>query len=284
MRMIEVRDVTLAVGDEGDGPAVVLLHGFPELAYSWRHQIPALVDAGYRVIAFDQRGYGASDKPQDVASYELVHLADDVVGVLDRLGIDTATVVGHDWGSIVAYTAALLHPERVDGVVSLNVPYRGACWGFPTISYIREHMPDRFGYVLMFQEPGAAEAGFEANPGGWLTAFYVAGARGRVFLTEEEFDVYRDAFTEGGITGPVNWYRNIDANAARLGHLLDATIDQRALLIAADSDPVLPLTLTEGVERWMPNIERIVVDDCGHWTQQERPDAVNAALVDWLGS
>ena len=126
MRAIETNGVTLAVDDRGDGPAVVLLHGFPELAFSWRHQIQPLVDAGFRVISFDQRGYGASSHPEQLEAYALRSLAGDVVGVLDRLGIENATIVGHDWGSIVAYTTAIIHPTRVRSVVSLNVPYRGA--------------------------------------------------------------------------------------------------------------------------------------------------------------
>ncbi len=282
MRSIEINGTTLAVDDRGDGDPVVLLHGFPELAYSWRHQVPALVDAGFRVISFDQRGYGASGKPTDVAAYDLEHLTGDVIGILDRLGIDEAAVVGHDWGSIVAWTAAVTAPDRVTRVVSLNVPYRGACFGFPTTDFIREHLADRFGYVLMFQEEGAAEAGFAADPEAWLTAFYTGGARGRQYMTDDELRTYVEAFRAGGITGPVNWYRNIDANAAALESTVDAAIEQPTLMIAADSDPVLPLSLTEGMDRWIPDLDVVVIEDCGHWTQQERPDAVNAALIDWL--
>ncbi|MCL1598396.1 MAG: alpha/beta hydrolase [Actinomycetia bacterium] len=282
MRSIEVNGVTLAVDDRGDGDPVVLLHGFPELAYSWRHQVPALVDAGFRVISFDQRGYGTSAKPAAVADYSLEMLVGDVIGVLDRLGIDEATVVGHDWGSIVAWTAAVTHPDRVTRVVSLNVPYRGACFGFPTTQVITEQLADRFGYVLMFQQEGAAEAGFAADPEGWLMAFYAGGARGRTYMTDTEFATYTDAFKAGGISGPVNWYRNIDANAAALESTLDATIAQPTLMIAADNDPVLPLSLTDGMERWIPDLDVVVIEDSGHWTQQEQPEAVNVALIDWL--
>lgn len=282
MRRVELGEVTLAVEDEGSGPAVVLLHGFPELAYSWRHQIPALAEAGYRVIAPDQRGYGDSDAPESVDAYALEHLVGDVIGLLDALEVPAATIVGHDWGSIVAYTAAITHPDRFERVVSLNVPYRGACWGFPTIDYIREHLADRFSYVLMFQEPGVAEAGFSGGPEMWLQAFYLGGSRGREFLTPEELATYVEAFRASGISGPVGWYRNIDRNAETYGHLLDAPVNQPSLLLAADGDPVLPLSLTEGVERWSPDIEIRVIPDCGHWTQQQSPDAVNRALIGWL--
>lgn len=282
MRTMEVNGVLLSVDDRGTGDPVVLLHGFPELAYSWRNQIPALVDAGYRVISFDQRGYGGSGKPDDVEAYDLGHLVDDVVGVLDRLGIDRATIVGHDWGSIVAWTTAVTKPGRVSRVVSLNVPYRGACFGFPTTKVLAEKLAGRFGYVLMFQEEGAAEAGFAADPQSWLMGFYAGGARGREFMADDEFATYVDAFTAGGISGPVNWYRNIDRNAAALAHTLDAPITQPTLMIAADSDPVLPLSLTEDMDRWIGDLETAVIEDCGHWTQQERPEAVNAALIEWL--
>lgn len=282
MDMIEANGVTLAVDDRGEGQPVVFLHGFPELAYSWRHQMAALPAAGYRAISFDQRGYGASSKPEDVTAYGLDALVGDVIGVLDALDLADVTLVGHDWGSIVAYTAALTHPDRVGRLVSLNVPYRGACWGFPTTDVIRADHSDRFSYVLMFQQEGAAEAGFAAAPDGWLMAFYGAGARGRAFLERDDFDVFRDAFVSGGISGPVNWYRNIDANAARYADLLNAPIEQPTLVIAADADPVLPLPLTDGMERWIPNLTRVVIEDCGHWTQQERPDEVNDALVAWL--
>lgn len=284
MEHIEVDGATLAIEHEGTGPAVVLLHGFPELAYSWRHQIPALVDAGYRVIAPDQRGYGSSSVPDAVEAYGLGYLVGDVVAILDHLDIDSATVVGHDWGSIVAYTAAVTTPERFDRVASLNVAYRGACWGFPSVDYLREHLAERFSYVLMFQEPGVAEAGFAADPEMWLNAFYLGGGRGRSFMSEAELSTYVEAFRMSGISGPVGWYRNIDANAREFGHLKDAPITQPSLLLAADSDPVLPLSLTEGVDRWSPQVEVRVIEDCGHWTQQERPDAVNEALIEWLGT
>lgn len=282
MRTIEVNGVSLAVDDRGDGDPIVLLHGFPELAYSWRHQIPALVDAGYRVISFDQRGYGGSGAPAGIDEYDLSHLVGDVTGVLDRLGIDQATIVGHDWGSIVAWTTAVTKPDRVSRVVSLNVPYRGACFGFPTTDILAAQFPGRFGYVLMFQEEGTAEAGFATDPQSWLMGFYAGGSRGRSFMEDDELATYVDAFRGGGIRGPVNWYRNIDRNAAALAHTLDAPISQPTLMIAADSDPVLPLSLTEGMDRWIDDLEIVVIEECGHWTQQEQPEAVNTALIGWL--
>ena len=282
MRAIETNGVTLALDDQGSGEAIVLLHGFPELAYSWRYQIPALVDAGYRVVAFDQRGYGGSSKPDAVADYSLSHLVGDVIGVLDRLGIEAATIVGHDWGSIVAWTTAVAHPDRIARVVSLNVPYRGACVGFPTIDVLKNQLSDRFGYVIMFQEEGVVEALFDADPAAWLKAVYTHMAADQDFLNEKDFSVFAEAFVSGGITGPVNWYRNIDANAAAYAEGMDAPITQPTLMIAADGDPVLPVSLTEGMDRWIPDLTTVIIEDSGHWTQQEQPEAVNAALIAWL--
>ena len=282
MRSIETNGVTLAVDDRGSGDAIVLLHGFPELAFSWRHQVPALVDIGYRAITFDQRGYGASSKPDAVSDYSLSHLVGDVVGVLDRLGIETATIVGHDWGSIVAWTTALVHPERISRVVSLNVPYRGACIGFPTTDVIRAKLADRFGYVLMFQDKGVVEAMFDADPEAWLRGIYPILAADKDFMTDAEFAVFVEAFKTGGITGPVNWYRNIDSNAEAYSGYMDAPITQPTLMIAADSDPVLPVSLTNGMDRWITDLTTVMVEGSGHWTQQEQPEAVNSALIDWL--
>ena len=282
MRSIESNGVTLSVDDQGAGDAIVMLHGFPELAYSWRHQIPALVDAGYRAISFDQRGYGSSSKPRNVADYSLGHLVGDVIGLLDRLGIDEATVVGHDWGSIVGWTTAIVHPDRISRVVSLNVPYRGACIGFPTTDVIRDKLADRFGYVLMFQEEGVAEAMFAADPDAWLRGIFSMVAGNKNFLTDDEFGVFADAFKAGGVAGPVNWYRNIDANAETFAPYIDAPVSQPTLMLAADGDPVLPLSLTEGMDRWVPELTTRVIEGSGHWTQQEQPSAVSEAIIDWL--
>jgi len=274
--------VELAVVDVGDGPATVLVHGFPELAFSWRRQIPALAGAGLRVVAYDQRGYGGSSKPDETARYDLRHLVADLVGLLDALGIDRAHLVGHDWGSIVVWATAVLHPERVDRLVSLNVPYRGWMCGFPTIDFIREHLADRFDYVLAFQEEGVVEAAFEADPDGWLRRLYERVAGSPSFLAPDEFAVYRDAFVAGGLRGPVAYYRNIDENAAFAASYADAAITAPTLMITVDADPVLPASLAEGMDRWVPDLVVSHVPGSGHWTQQERPDHVNELLIDFL--
>jgi pimeloyl-ACP methyl ester carboxylesterase len=279
-----VNGVQLAVIDEGAGDPVVMIHGFPELAYSWRHQIPALAGAGFRAIAYDQRGYGESSKPEDIDAYALVALAADAVGLLDALGLERATLVGHDWGSIVVWTAALMYPDRVEKVVSLNVPYRGLCAGFPSTEVIREKLADRFGHVLAFQEPGATEAAFEADPAAWLRTIYLGIAADRSFMTEDDFTVFRDAFVDGGLFGPLGPYRNIDANAVATEDLANAPITQPTLMITADRDPILPPTLASGMERWVPNLETVAISNSGHWTQQEQPQQVDQALISFLQS
>jgi len=280
---IATNGIELAITERGDGFPVVLLHGFPELAHSWRHQLPALADAGFHAIAPDLRGYGASDRPEEIEAYGLFTLVEDVIGLLDSLGLERAALVGHDWGAIIAWTAALLHPDRVERLVSLNVPYRGWCAGFPTTDYIREHLSDRFGYVLMLQEPGVAEAWFSSDPTGRLTRMYQGAAADPTFLPEPDFQVFLDAFVAGSITGPANYYRNIDSNHRATAHLVNAPVTVPTMVVAADSDPVLPVSLMEGMEQWVADLRVEVVPACGHWTQQEQPAAVNRLLLEFLG-
>jgi pimeloyl-ACP methyl ester carboxylesterase len=279
-----VNGVQLATIDEGAGGPVVMIHGFPELAYSWRHQIPALSAAGFRAIAYDQRGCGESSKPEDIDAYALSNLAADAVGLLDVLGLERATLVGHDSGSIVVWTAALMYPDRVEKVVSLNVPYRGRCAGFPSTEVIREKLADRFGYVLGFQEPGATEATFEADPDAWLRSIYLGIAADPAFMTDDEFAVYRGAFVRGGLFGPLGPYRNIDANAAATEHLANAPITQPTLMMTADRDPILPPSLASDMERWVQDLEVAGINHSGHWTQQEQPRQVNEVLISFLQS
>lgn len=282
MRRLETNGIELAVAEAGTGYPVLLLHGFPELSYSWRYQLPALADAGFRAIAPDLRGYGASDKPADIEDYRLLTLVADVIGLLDTEQIDQVALVGHDWGSIIAWTTALLHPNRISRLVSLNVPYRGWCSGFPTIEYIQEHLADRFGYVLMLQEPGVAEAWFASDPAERLAGFYRGAAADPDFLSDRDFDTYRAAFTAGTLAGPANYYRNIDLNHADTAHLANAAVEIPTMMVAAESDPVLPVSLTEGMDRWVPDLRIEVVAGSGHWTQQERPGPVNDLLIDFL--
>ena len=282
--MRAVHGIDLAVVDEGDGDPVVFIHGFPELAYSWRYQIPALAAAGFRAIAYDQRGYGRSSKPDDIDAYALAHLVGDAIGLLDELGLERATFVGHDWGSIVVWAAAIMHPDRVERVVSLNVAYRGWCAGFPSTEFIREHLADRFGYVLSFQEPGVTEGAFESDPSAWLRTIFFGIAADKDFMSNDDFAVYREAFVDGGLFGPLGPYRNIDANAAATEHLANAPITQPTLMVTADRDPILPSTLADGMGRWVADLTVSHIEHSGHWTQQEQPAQVNRALIKFLSN
>lgn len=275
--------IEIAIDDVGTGPPVVMIHGWPETKYSWRHQTPVLAGAGYRALALDCRGYGGSSKPDSVGSYGLPTVVGDLMELLDAERVDHPVLVGHDWGSIVMFTAAVMHPDRFRALVSLNVPYRGWCIGFPRTDYIREHLADRFGYVLGFQEEGRADSSFVADPDKFLGGVYSSIAKDPGFMTPQDFAVYREAFVAGGITGPLNYYRNIDANHDALAQFENAVIELPTLVLAADSDPVLPPELIEGMERWVPNLSVVPVSDSGHWTQQEQPEQVSVALVEFLG-
>jgi pimeloyl-ACP methyl ester carboxylesterase len=167
-------------------------------------------------------------------------------------------------------------------VVSLNVPYRGWCTGFPSSEYIKEHLVERFGYVLYFQETGRVEKAFGADPARWLKRSYQGVTANTEFQGDDEFAVYVDAFAAGGITGPVNYYRNIDANIEATAHLKDAAVSQPTLMVTTDYDPILPASLAEGMDRWVPDLRIAHIENCGHWTQQEQPDKVNELLAGFL--
>jgi pimeloyl-ACP methyl ester carboxylesterase len=274
--------VDLACDDAGEGPPVVLIHGWPETKYSWRHQVPALAGAGYRAIAVDCRGYGGSSKPEAVEAYSLELIVADFIALFDALELPSPVVVGHDWGSIIAWSLAVIHPDRLRAVGSLNVPYRGWATGFPPIEYIREHLADRFGYVLYFQEEGPPEAAFAADPDGWLRRVYDSIAKNPRFLQAADFAVYRDAFVSGGMRPPLNYYRNIDANHAAMTAFENAPVTLPALMVVADSDPVLPASLVVGMERWIEDLTVAPVAEAGHWVQQEQPGRVNQALLEFL--
>jgi non-specific protein-tyrosine kinase len=303
-------------GPRTDKPPVILCHGWPELAFSWRHQIKALSDAGIRVIAPDQRGYGATERPEPVEDYDMEHLTGDLVGLLDHLGIDKAVFVGHDWGGFVVWQMPLRHVDRVAGVVGLNTPH----WDRAPLDPI-ELFRKRFGdsmYIVQFQDParepdrifgsrveqtfdafmrkplprkddapaGSPTAGIGVSPKTNLAfpqmiAAYDAKHDPRTpILSPEEKQVFVDSFTRTGFTGGINWYRNFSRNWQRSAGL-DHTVRVPSLMIMAENDAVLPPSAAEGMEKMVPDLEKYLVRGSGHWTQQEKRQEVSAKLIEW---
>ncbi len=297
-RSVETGGVQLQVTEAGDrgAPVVVLAHGFPELAYSWRHQIPALAAAGYHVLAPDQRGYGGSSRPPAIADYDIVHLTGDLAGLLDDVGAEQAVVVGHDWGSVVATGFPLFHPDRVRGVVALSVPPIPRPPEPPTQIW-RRIFGDEFCYPLHFQAPGIADAEFGRDVRESLLrtfAMEVIAApvdvlAGRPlpplpdWLTEDEFEQYVAAFTGSGFTGPLNWYRNFDRNWELTERPPAASITVPTLFLGGDADPLMASTPRDRVRTVATGEYReILFPGAGHWLQQERPGEVNAVLLEFL--
>jgi pimeloyl-ACP methyl ester carboxylesterase len=311
-RTVTRNEVNLAVDVAGEGPPVVLAHGFPELAFSWRHQVPALVAAGYRVAVPEQRGYGRSDRPTAVEDYDMVQLTADLLAVLDDLGEEKAVFVGHDWGAMVVWWLALMAPDRVRGVVGMSVPFlpRGPV---PTITLLRQIYAEGFFYMVYFQDPGVADAELAADPartmrrllagatadaaadGGGGASFSAADGRGFIdrlpeptglpaWLDQAELDFYIAEFTRTGFTGGLNWYRNLDRNWHLTEHLDDAHLTCPSLFIAGSADPVLTFIPPAAGEAWLDDHRgTLLIEGAGHWIQQERPDAVNAGLLGFLG-
>jgi pimeloyl-ACP methyl ester carboxylesterase len=290
---VRINGIELAVAEHGpaDGPVVLLLHGFPELGYSWRHQVAPLAGAGYRVLVPDMRGFGDSDAPDDVAEYAIDVLAGDVLGLLDHTGAEQGIVIGHDWGADVAWKTAWLHPDRIRAVAGLSVPFVPPAPA-PPLAIMREHLGPGF-YIVWFQEPGVAEAALErdvrrtlATSRVWDEAWADSGCDDPAtpsFMTEGELQVYVDAFTRTGFRGGLNYYRNIDRNWERTAAVAERRITQPALFLTGDRDPVRRFMPAEAMSGWVTDLRVTeVVPDAGHWVQQQAPEAVNESLLGWL--
>lgn len=295
------------IAEAGEGPLVLLLHGFPESWYSYRHQLQALAAAGYHVVAPDQRGYGETDSPVEIHQYTLLHLVGDVVGLLGSLGEDHCVVVGHDWGSPVASNFGVLRPDLVRGVVLLSVPYvpRGDVDSLTALT--RRLGPDN--YQVLFQEPGVAEAVMEADLRGTLlrSLYGLSGDAPLVrdpglsepptalpegplpkWLTDEDINYLVSQFERSGLRGPLNWYRNSKANWELIAAWHNAALLPPSLFIGGDRDIVYRWPGFSDVvkvlrEYSMPNLTKaVVLEGCGHWTQQERSNEVNKLLIEFL--
>jgi soluble epoxide hydrolase/lipid-phosphate phosphatase len=305
-QFVDANGIRLAVHETGEGPPVVLLHGFPELAFSWRHQLPALASAGYRAIAPDQRGYGASSKPVGVPEYTQQKLISDVTDLLDALDIEQAIIVGHDWGALLAWQMSLLVPERMSGLITLNIPFFARPPVDP-IEYMRHELGNDF-YIVNFQDSDLADRSCAENPGhvfdtmirrnvitrarfeslprklrqySLLAALGRSELHGDALLTPEERQVFVDAFTAGGFTGPINWYRNWTHNWETMADV-DQTVRVPTLFIGADNDIIISLAQIEAMKPHVLELEIHMLENCGHWSQQEQPDIVNAVMLEWL--
>jgi pimeloyl-ACP methyl ester carboxylesterase len=317
-RTVETNGIRMHIAEQGAGPLVLLCHGFPESWYSWRHQLPALAAAGFHAVAPDMRGYGQTDRPEAIDQYTLLHLVGDMVGLLDALGSETAAIAGHDWGAPVAWHSALLRPDRFRAVIGLSVPYRPRGPVRPTT--VMPQTDDALFYQLYFQEPGVAEAELEtdarqtirrlaysgsgdvlrgaatfASPdavgmvprrGGFLTRTIEPAAL-PPWLAEADIDFYAAEFSRTGFRGGLNWYRNIDRNWELLAPYAGARVTVPALYVAGDRDLVVAF---RGMDQLIANLSKFVLNlrkttmlpGCGHWTQQERPAEVNAAMLEFL--
>lgn len=284
-RLVDVDDVRLRVLEAGDpgAPVVILAHGFPELAYSWRHQIPVLADAGYHVLAPDQRGYGGSSAPEAVEAYDIHHLTGDLVALLDDIGARQAVFIGHDWGAMVVWHTALLHPDRVRAVAGLSVPPIPRARTRPTERW-REKFGEDF-YMLRFQEPGVADAEMAADVAATMRGMFddLSPDAPPGWISDDELAHYVSEFGRTGFTGALNWYRNYDRNWESTPALADARITVPALFIGGTADPIGP-TMNPARAREVvagPYTERWI-SGAGHWVQQERPDDVNRMLLEFL--
>ena len=286
-QQIQLGEIELHVAECGEGEPVLLLHGFPELWYSWRHQMQAIAASGRRAIAPDLRGFGGSSSPEAIEAYDIEQLTGDLVGLLDALEIDAATVVGHDWGSDLAWKFALTKPQRVSAVVGISVPYVPRAPAAPT-TLMREHIGEDF-YIVWIQEPGAAEAALSADVRRTLATREVWNAEWAArhdepptppWMSDDDLRLYVDEFTRTGFTGGLNWYRNLDRNWEQLAAYDGRTIDQPALFITGSRDPVRAFMPHEAMTGSVTDLRDVVIiDGAGHWVQQECPEEVDEALI-----
>jgi pimeloyl-ACP methyl ester carboxylesterase len=310
---LAVNGVDMHVAEQGAGPLVVLCHGWPELWYSWRHQLPALAAAGYRAVAPDMRGFGQTDAPARIEDYTILHMIGDVVALVGALGEREAIVIGHDWGAPVAWTAAMMRPDLFRAVVGMSVPHRPRSADAP-LKMLRQAGLHNY-YWIYFQEPGVAEREFERDVGGALRKLLygvageapidrenplvipegqgfldrlVAPATLPAWLREEDVQTMEAEYRRTGFRGGLNWYRNIDRNWELTAPWRDAMIRQPALFIAGTRDPVIAgkrgEAAVEHMGRAVPGVKKVLIDGAGHWIQQERPQEVNAALLSFLAS
>ena len=308
-RRVETNGISLNIAEQGEGPLVLMLHGFPESWYSWRHQFSALAEAGYHAVAPDMRGYGESDKPFEIEAYNQVEVVNDIIGLIPALGYETAVVFGHDWGAPTAWSCALNHPDKVSAVGALSVPFRPR-GDSPPLATLKAIFKDRFFYQLYFQEPGKAEAELERDPAVTIRKFYHMasgemntsllsekpadadllsdlsdpGTQIGSWISEEDVTFYASEFKQSGFRGPLSYYRNMDLTW-ELTEDSPRQISQPALFVAGKRDGVILMAADalKELDKHVPDL-RIskLIPKIGHWTQQEAPEEVNQALIEFL--
>jgi len=303
---LDTNGIRMHVTDAGHGYPIILCHGFPELWYSWRRQINALAESGFRVITPDLRGYGGTDAPEEVESYVMRELVEDLLGLFDGLGIDKAGVVGHDWGGALAWQFALRHPERTERVVSLNTPLLVPGPVPPSLAFRDAFgLTDETFYMRYFQKPGVAEREFEEDvrdtfqkvmrPGKhkdalWSMATVGDGTSllgkvgpGETFLSKIDLDTYVRIYKRTGFRGGLNWYRAMDLSWEEERTLPSYELDLPAMIIVSEDDPILRPEMGEASKEYAKNLRIERLAECGHFPQQEKPAEVNALLVDFFG-
>ena len=313
-RDVAANGITLNIAEAGQGPLVLLCHGWPELAYSWRHQMLPLAAAGYHVVAPDMRGYGASSAPAAIEDYAITDLVGDMVALVAALGETRAAVVGHDWGAMVAWSCALMRPDLFRAVAALSVPFRARHPNTPPLALLRADGRDGF-YWFYFNREGVAEAEFERDipaalrrvlvygsgdaPAGRALGLMVAPGGGFLdgcddpgdalpaWLGAADIEAYAAGFRRSGFRGGFNWYRNLDRNWALTAPLQGASIQPPALFVAGTRDGVIHSKMgRKHLEQMADDVPQlratVLIDGAGHWVQQERPAEVNAALLDFL--
>ena len=304
------------VGPRGQGTPIIFCHGFPELAFSWRHQLAACEAAGRWAIAPDQRGYGLTSRPETVADYDMEHLTGDLVGLMDHLKIDKAIFCGHDWGGIIVWQMPLMHPDRCAGVIGLNTPFMRRS-PFDPIAAMRMAFGEDM-YIVWFQKPGVADAVLSADADktirffmrkpdstpmdagagldtssaapegqstfafGDLLAAWDKSDTANQLLTPDELAAFVETFEATGFTGGINWYRNFTRNWERSTDLPTRVDGIPCLMIMAEKDVVLSPAMADGMEEVIGDLEKVLVKDSGHWTQQEKPKEVNDLILGWM--
>lgn len=310
-RRVSTNGIELNIAEQGEGPLVLMLHGFPESWYSWRHQIPAVASAGFHAVAPDMRGYGKSDKPADISTYNQVEVTNDIIGLISSLGYKTAIVFGHDWGAPTAWSCALHHPDKVTAVGVLSVPFSPRAPA-PPLDMMKEIFKDMFFYQLYFQEPGVAEKEWETNVRVNLRKFYHIGSGAfdagnfiapkspdsdllsdmedpgtlGTWCTESDLDFYTTEFEQSGFRGPLNYYRNHNLTWS-LTEGGPEKITQPALFVAGEKDGVIMLAADalKNMPRYVTNLKvNQLIPGIGHWTQQEAPAEVNTLMIDFITS